>query len=337
MKFKKEKEIENDNKLLLIRNIECRTETRAAKRRRLNNAGNEDILTIPIQPVLKIIEQDMDEVDKAIVSEYKDETEVKVNISSLTEISTELIDTSKSAIDILNMKTLMSSFAGVNSDQFFIHCRKFVNSSTMNSAEILTIDQADTKLWFEMRYGRVTASRVYQASRCKTKNGSLVDSIMGKRSGWSFAIQRGTNLEDQVFNVLKNEMQLQGHKLRQCGLFVDEALPHFGASPDGIADDFVVEIKCPATPKTYSEYISVETLQRRYFAQIQLQMHITKRKKALLGVADLNFERNKKVVKVWIDYDADYVKELIDEANYFWIQAVYPLLRRKHFIKRENK
>lgn len=159
---------------------------------------------------------------------------------------------------------------------------------------------------------------------------------MGKRSGWSFAMQRGTNLEDQVFNILKNEMKLQGHKLKQCGLFVDEELPHFGASPDGIADDFVVEIKCPATAKTYSEYISVETLKRNYFAQIQLQMHITKRKKALLGVADLNFERNKKVFKVWIDYDADYVKELIDDANTFWIQAVYPLLRRKHF-RSENK
>lgn len=159
---------------------------------------------------------------------------------------------------------------------------------------------------------------------------------MGKRSGWSFAMQRGTNLEDQVFNILKNEMKLQGHALKQCGLFVDETLPHFGASPDGISDDFVVEIKCPATPKTYAEYISVETLQKRYFAQIQLQMHITKRKKALLGVADWNFERNKKVVKVWIDYDEDYVKELIDEANTFWIQAVYPLLRRKH-VKSGNK
>lgn len=318
---------------LLFRNIECRTETRAAKRRRLNNAGSEASSTNSIISDLKI-EQDIDEVDKAIV--YEHETGVKTDVNArLTKISDGLCEIGKSAIDILSMKTLMSSFTGDNPDQFFNHCRQFVNSSTMSSAEILTIDQADTPLWFEMRYGRITASRIYQASRCKTKNGSLVDSIMGKRSGWSFAMQRGTNLEDQVFNVLKNEMYMQGHKLKQCGLFVDETLPHFGASPDGIADEFVVEIKCPATPKTYSEYISVETLQRRYFAQIQLQMHITKRKKALLGVADLNFERNKKVVKVWIDYDEDYVKELIEEANAFWVQAVYPLLRRKHF-KREN-
>lgn len=317
---------------MLFRNVECRTETRAAKRRRMNDGtiSTESEIKKSIKSELKV-EQDIDEVDKAIVPEH--EIKVKVdNVSLMETSSTDLINiTGKSAIDILSMKTLMSSFIGDNSDQFISHCRQFVNSSTMSSAEILTIDQADTPLWFEMRYGRITASRVYQASRCKTKNGSLVDSIMGKRSGWSFAMQRGTNLEDQVFKILQNEMKLQGHKLKQCGLFVDETLPQFGASPDGIADEFVVEIKCPATPKTYAEYISEKTLQRRYFAQIQLQMHITKRKRALLGVADLNFERNKKVVKVWIDYDEDYVKELIDEANAFWIQAVYPLLRRKHF------
>lgn len=310
---------------MLFRNTGPRTETRAAKRLRLNNGESS---SISIKYDVKT-ELDTDEVDKAIVDEHEIGVKVEIIEASLTK-------TSDGPIDI-SMKTLMSSFTGHNPDQFFNHCRQFVDSSTINSAEILTIDQADTPLWFEMRYGRITASRIYQASRCKTKNGSLVDSIMGKRSGWSFAMQRGTNLEDQVFNVLKQDMVMQGHKLKQCGLFVDETLPHFGASPDGIADDFVVEIKCPATPKTYSEYISVETLQRRYFAQIQLQMHITKRKKALLGVADLNFERNKKVVKVWIDYDEDYVKELIDDANAFWVQAVYPLLRRKHFKHENNK
>ncbi|XP_037045889.1 uncharacterized protein LOC119081257 [Bradysia coprophila] len=318
-------------KVLSELDVECRTETRAAKRRRLNNAEIDSGPTDSIVSDVKI-KQDIDEVDKVVVSADIGMDDVKVNMNT-DLVTAAKLNISKSAIDILNMKSLMSSFNGDNPDQFFEHCRQFVNSSTMASAEILTIDQADTPLWFEMRYGRITASRIYQASRCKTKNGSLVDSIMGKRSGWSFAMQRGTNLEDQVFNILKNEMHLQGHKLKQCGLFVDEKLPHFGASPDGIADDFVVEIKCPATAKTYSEYISVETLQRRYLAQIQLQMHITKRKRALLGVADLNFEKNKKVVKVWIDYDENYVKELIDDANAFWIQAVYPLLRRKHFNK----
>lgn len=96
-------------------------------------------------------EVDYDEVDKATVD---DPVEVKAILLKTPE------ELGQSAIDILNMKTLMSSFTGQNPDDFFSHCRQFVNASTMSSAEILTIDQADTPLWFEMRYGRITASRV---------------------------------------------------------------------------------------------------------------------------------------------------------------------------------
>lgn len=140
----------------MFRNTESRTETRAAKRRRLNNAENETISTNSIQADLKI-KQDVDEVDKAIAS-TNDGIDVKVYID--TNVIKASDDLCKSAIEILNMKTLMATFAGNNPDQFFNHCRQFVNSTTMTSAEILTIDQADTPLWFEMRYGRITASRV---------------------------------------------------------------------------------------------------------------------------------------------------------------------------------
>lgn len=320
-------------KLLIFtsRNNETVVETRAAKRRRLNSKPE---TKSKLSDLLIKKEESVDEIDRATVRNVETEAELIVSLN-LVKTPDEIANIDKSAIDILNMKGLMSSFSGDHPDHFIKHCRQFINFSILSSAEILTIDQADTPLWFDMRYGRITASRIYQASRCKTKNGSLVDSIMGKRSGWSFAMQRGTNLEDKVFEVLKNEMALHGHHLKQCGFFLDETLPHFGASPDGISDDFVVEIKCPATPKTYSEYISVDKLQRKYFAQIQLQMHITKRKKALLGVADLNFEHNNKVAHVWIDYDDKYVEDLIEDANAFWIQAVYPLIKRKHF-KRAN-
>lgn len=236
-----------------------------------------------------------------------------------------------SAVEILNMKTLMGSFTGNHPESFFEHCRTFMNAEVMESVELLTIEQANTPLWFLMRYGRITASRIHQASRCKTKNGSLVDSIMGKKSGgFSFAMARGNDLESKVFNVLKKQMKVQNSVIRQCGLFLDPHLPHFAASPDGIAEDFVVEIKCPATPKTHAEYINVNTLQPKYYAQIQLQMHITKKERALLGVADLQFERNKKVTKVWIDYDKNYVNSLIEDAHEFWIEAIYPQLKRKH-------
>lgn len=302
-------------------------ETRASKRRRIDNTN--DVIEVDTSNVKVQQYMNATEPQKEILIIDDDEipsTDLNVEIKSFMYKTPD--DTKASAVKTLNMKHLISSFKGDNPEFFFEHCRSFMNTSNISSIEVLTIEQADTPIWHQMRFGRITASRIHQASRCKTKNGSLVDSIMGKRSGWSFAMQRGTNLEDKVFNVLKKEMS--SHNLKKCGIYLDPFLPNMAASPDGIADTFVLEIKCPATPKTYAEYICVERLQRKYYGQIQLQMHITKRKRALLGVADLHFERNKKVTKVWIDYDEEYVNDLIDEANAFWINAIFPVLKRKH-------
>lgn len=140
---------------MLFRNSESPIETRAAKRRRLNEGQDETTSDVKVQVNLKV-DEEIDEVDKAITA--ADKVYVELNIRTIAIKPSDALGTS--AIDILNMKTLMSSFAGNSPDQFINHCRQFVNSSTMASAEILTIDQADTPLWFEMRYGRITASRV---------------------------------------------------------------------------------------------------------------------------------------------------------------------------------
>lgn len=42
-----------------------------------------------------------------------------------------------------------------------------------------TIEQCNSKLWHELRYARITASKVYEVARCKTSPGSLIESITG--------------------------------------------------------------------------------------------------------------------------------------------------------------
>lgn len=36
-----------------------------------------------------------------------------------------------------------------------------------------TVLQSKTTDWYKVRYGRITASRIYEASRCQTLDGSL--------------------------------------------------------------------------------------------------------------------------------------------------------------------
>lgn len=137
---------------------------------------------------------------------------------------------------------------------------------------------------------------------------------------------RGTVLEEYVFEEVKKEYP----ELQRAGLIMDHNVhPFFAASPDGLHKDFVLEIKCPGTPKTYQEYINVDTLSRKYFAQIQLQMVMTGKTKALLAVAALDFEKTRNIEKIWIPLDEEYVADMIEQATEFYEKAIFPALKRK--------
>lgn len=230
----------------------------------------------------------------------------------------------------LSLFNLIREYAGDDPSGFLEFCTERMQEENCYNAQILTVEQADTDLWHELRKGRITASRIHEASRCSMLNGSLTSKIMGVSSGFSFAMKRGTDLEGHVFAVLKKQYP----SLRNTGLVLDPRFPWMGASPDGISDDFVLEIKCPYTPKTYECYIDVKKLSKKYFAQIQLQMHMTHKTKALLGVAALDFEKTRNVTQVWIEYDREYVNAIMKEAFEFWQKGVFSALLKKRNSKK---
>jgi hypothetical protein len=138
-----------------------------------------------------------------------------------------------------NMANIMKSFGRGKYQDFYQHCIDVMNENMhlIEKANKFTIEQADTDLWHQLRIGRVTASRLYETTRCTTKNGSLIDKYLGKSSGWSFAMMRGTVLEDYVFK----EVQKDYPTLKRCGLIMNPSQhPLFAASPDGIHEDFVL-------------------------------------------------------------------------------------------------
>lgn len=257
----------------------------------------------------------------------------KVELPPLPKLKKEAVAVSPMEMESamkLSLFNLIREYSGNDPQEFLQFCGKRMVEENCGKAQILTVEQADTDLWHELRKGRVTASRMHEASRCTMLNGSLTGKIMGISSGFSFAMKRGTDLEGHVFAVLQKEYP----SLRNTGLVLDPEFPWMGASPDGLADDFVLEIKCPYTPNTYACYIDVNKLSKKYFAQIQLQMHMTRRTKALLGVAALDFEKTRNVTKVWIDYDKEYVDKVMEESYEFWQKGVFPALLRKRKAKK---
>ncbi|KAK5650155.1 hypothetical protein RI129_001184 [Pyrocoelia pectoralis] len=213
---------------------------------------------------------------------------------------------------LLSIHNLMTTFIAEtddhSSDNFITFCSNILTQENIAHASSLTQTQSENSLWYELRYGRITASKLYDASVCKTVSGSLVNQVMGKL-------------------VLKELEKVLETQIQNCGFTILKNAAILGASPDGITDDAVIEIKCPMSDKTVSNYIMQNgEIHKKYLAQINLQMHATNRTKGVFCVAHPDFENSKKFTKVVVDYDSEFTKHLMDCAVQFWKNNVFPKL-----------
>lgn len=137
------------------------------------------------------------------------------------------------------------------------------------------------------------------------------------------ATKRGLLLEDVVSNQLKKKYPT----LKKCGVILRSDMPMFAASPDGMSDDFMFEIKCPYKDKTITNYIENDSIKEKVYYQMQLQMLMANKEKGILCVADLNFEKNKKITQKEVALDRKNIKKLVLVCTEFWRKNIFPLLK----------
>lgn len=62
---------------------------------------------------------------------------------------------------------------------FLNYAQENLHSDLLAEIEVATKDQSKSTYWYELRYGRVTASKIHEVCHCKTPDGSLVAAILG--------------------------------------------------------------------------------------------------------------------------------------------------------------
>lgn len=140
--------------------------------------------------------------------------------------------------------------------------------------------------WFNARLGKVTGSRVadlmaktktgYSASRANYMAELVVERLTGQQAErfTNAAMQWGTDVEPQARAAYEF---LTDRPVVETGFVLHGSILDFGASPDGlVADDGLVEIKCPNTA-THIETLLNEAVPGKYFTQMQAQMACTGR------------------------------------------------------------
>jgi putative phage-type endonuclease len=180
--------------------------------------------------------------------------------------------------------------------------------------------------WFNIRIGKVTASRVADVlAKTKTGYSTTRDNYMAQlvcerltgQKGESFtnaAMQHGTETEplaraayEARYDVLVDEVGFVPHPTIEMS----------GASPDGlVGDDGLIEIKCPNTA-THIETLLSESVPNKYYTQMQFQIACTGRKWCDFVSFDNRLPTELQMFVKRVPRDDMYIKLIEDEIVKF--------------------
>jgi len=186
--------------------------------------------------------------------------------------------------------------------------------------------EQQTNEWFTARLGKVTASRVadviaktktgYSASRDNYMAQLICERLTGQK-GESFtnaAMEWGTQTEPLARSAYENARNLL---VKEVGFINHPRIEMSGASPDGlVADDGLVEIKCPNTA-THIDTLLSGKVPTKYITQMQWQMLCCQRKWCDFVSFDNRLPENLQLFVQEVEFDPEYCAMLEKEVSQF--------------------
>ena len=252
-----------------------------------------------------------------------------------------------------------SALVGQPYDVLKAKAENVLNSMTctkdeQRNAERLTVKQRDSRDWFALRAGRVTASNfksVMATNPTQPAKSVLMNVCSAAPSSFvSPATEWGKQHEKGALASYEQVQAPQhtGFSVQNVGVYVSTETPYVAASPDGCVScgccgRGVLEIKCPfkARNLTLDEFLAdkqsclavdddgVAQLKRdhAYFYQVQLQMYA-----ADATYCDFLICSQKFMVILRIAYEPHFIRDKLDRLRTFMVCAVLPQMLAHHFF-----
>ncbi len=182
-----------------------------------------------------------------------------------------------------------------------------------------------TDEWFAARIGKVTASRVadviaktksgYGAGRANYLADLVVERLTGQKAqGFSnAAMEWGTQTEPQARAAYSAKT---GILVEEVGFIDHPTVAMSGASPDGFAEEGLIEVKCPNT-STMLEFILDGKPPQKYVTQMQWQMACTGRPWCDFVSFDPRLPERLQLLVVRVPRDDAYIAMLETEVKKF--------------------
>jgi len=184
--------------------------------------------------------------------------------------------------------------------------------------------------WLQSRAGKVTASRISDvmakiktgesAARRDYKAQIIAEILTGRPQDDGYtntAMQWGTDTEPLARVAYE---AVTGVLVDQVGLVIHPTIERSGASPDGLVDRGLVEIKCPKTA-THLQYLLADTAPSQYQAQMLWQMACTERDWCDFVSFDPRLPENLQLKVIRFERDQKKIEEMEKEVLAFLAEA----------------
>lgn len=184
-----------------------------------------------------------------------------------------------------------------------------------------------TEEWFAARVGKATASRIADimstrkdgkpsASRVNYCSELAAERLTGVPYGSisSAAMDWGTEQEP---NARAAYEALTGKMVDEVGFIDHPTIPMSGASPDGLLDDGLIEVKCPNTA-THINTLRTRKIEGKYQIQMLWQMACSERSSWCEFVSyDPRMPEHLQLVIIRFDRDDERIAEMEDAVRAF--------------------
>ena len=178
-----------------------------------------------------------------------------------------------------------------------------------------------TPEWFQLRSGKVTASKVADILAKKTgRQNYLIELALQRVTG----VIEESYINDAMQWGVDNEGAARVAYEVTSGNFVDQipffdhlTIPNFGCSPDGlVGGEGLVEIKCPNS-STHWSYVKANKPPEKYVIQMQAQMACTGRKWCDFVSYDPRMPERSQLLIVRVPRDDKFIETMEAEIKQF--------------------
>lgn len=207
--------------------------------------------------------------------------------------------------------------------------------------EIVDMTEQRTDEWFAQRLGKVTASSLHKVlSKTKTGYGAdrgnyltqlVLERLTGQKadSYTNAAMQWGIDQEPHARAAYE---AARGVLVTEVGFIPHPTIEMAGASPDGLVEDGMVEIKCPDSKTALECWLSKNPVEGKYFAQMQWQMRCADRPWCDYVVFDPRMPVKAQLLVVRVNRDDRWIEDAETEVKKFLAEVDAKVSEMKSII-----